>query len=98
MTLFEQDARRCFLCGKYSATDTHHIFQGSNRVASDKYGLTVRLCRDCHAYIHEHPQSDIALAMKDKAQRTAMEHYGWSMDDWRSKFGKDYRSGKCLKK
>ena len=92
MTIFNQDARKCFICGKCNASDTHHIFQGSNREASDRYGLTVGLCRECHAYIHEHPQSDIALALKDQAQSAAMEHYGLSLDEWRAKFGKDYRS------
>ena len=91
MTIFDQDTRRCYICGRYTATDTHHVFQGSNRESSDKYGLTVRLCRECHAYIHEHPQSDVAISLKDRAQRTAMDYYGWSLDEWRSKFGKDYR-------
>ena len=43
----------CYLCGG-KATDTHHIFEGSGRRAlSDFYGLTVRLCRECHSKIHD---------------------------------------------
>ena len=95
MTIFDQDQRRCFICGKYTATDTHHVFQGSNRAASDRYGLTVRLCRKCHAYIHEHTQSETAVKLKDHAQREAMERYGWSLDEWRERFGKDYRISRC---
>lgn len=95
MTIFDQDQRRCFICGKYTATDTHHVFQGSNRAASDRYGLTVRLCRKCHAYIHENPQSETAVKLKDHAQREAMERYGWSLDEWRERFGKDYRISRC---
>ena len=79
MTIFDQDQRRCFICGKYTATDTHHVFQGSNRAASDRYGLTV----------------ETAVKLKDHAQREAMERYGWSLDEWRERFGKDYRISRC---
>ena len=95
MTIFNQDARKCFICGKCNASDTHHIFQGSNREASDRYGLTVRLCRDCHAYIHEHPQSETAVRLKDHAQRAAMDRYVWTLEEWLEKFGKDYRISRC---
>ena len=38
----------CFLCGM-RATDTHHVFYGAGlREVSELYGLTVRLCRQCH--------------------------------------------------
>lgn len=38
----------CFLCGR-PATETHHIFGGTaNRKLSERYGLTCRLCHNCH--------------------------------------------------
>ena len=43
----------CFLCGCYGFLDEHHIFGGPCRKASDKRGLVVHLCRDCHRYIHD---------------------------------------------
>lgn len=90
-SIIEQDNGRCYLCGRYNATDTHHIFPGSYRANSDRYGLTVRLCRECHNFLHQYPLSDESLKLKETAQRTAMSHYGWSVEDWMQKFLKDYR-------
>lgn len=40
---------RCYLCGRYGHTEEHHIFGGPNRTLSEKYGLKVYLCLECHA-------------------------------------------------
>lgn len=39
---------RCYRCGKVCRTEKHHIFAGPNRKLSDKYGMTVHLCHECH--------------------------------------------------
>ena len=40
---------RCYICGRYTQTENHHIFFGKgNRILSDDYGLTVFLCPECH--------------------------------------------------
>lgn len=90
-SIFSQDPEICYLCGKRNASDVHHIFEGSNRSASDEYGLTIRICRECHMYIHHFPKSKTAVELKKYAQKKAMEHYGWSIEEWIEKFGKDYR-------
>lgn len=42
-------ATQCFLCGAWGPLEKHHIFGGNpNRKWSEKYGLTVHLCRRCH--------------------------------------------------
>ena len=44
-----QKGERCYLCGKTVGLETHHVFGGvANRKLSEKYGLTVRLCHECH--------------------------------------------------
>lgn len=44
-----QQGERCYLCGRTTGLFTHHVLGGSaNRKLSEKYGLTVRLCLDCH--------------------------------------------------
>lgn len=44
-----QDDRTCYLCGRVSGLECHHIFAGgANRPISEKYGLKVWLCHDCH--------------------------------------------------
>lgn len=43
----------CYLCGTEGHTDEHHIFGGPCRSTSDRYGLVVHLCRDCHRDLHD---------------------------------------------
>ncbi len=40
--------KQCFICGSRKNVEVHHIFGASNRTKSDKDGLTVYLCSDCH--------------------------------------------------
>ena len=42
------DEKACFICGSRKNVEVHHIFGASNRTKSDKDGLTVYLCSDCH--------------------------------------------------
>lgn len=39
---------RCYRCGSIRNIHLHHVFAGSLRKKSDKYGLTVPLCAECH--------------------------------------------------
>ncbi len=41
---------RCYLCGRYTQTEEHHIFGGPNRTLSEQYGLKVDLCLECHQF------------------------------------------------
>ena len=48
-SIFDEDSvDKCFLCGKWGPTEEHHIFGGPCRKISDRYGLVVHLCIDCH--------------------------------------------------
>ena len=83
---------RCYICKAECHTDEHHIFEGANRSASDRYGLTVYLCRVCHRRAHEQPELfENKYKLKRRAQLSAMSKYGWSVDEFRTYFRKDYR-------
>lgn len=90
------DERRCFLCGRNGAGDPleiHHVFPGSLRDKSEKYGLVVLLCGSrCHRNGKKsaHKSKATQLLLKQWAQRKAMEENGWSMEDWHREFGKNY--------
>lgn len=44
-----QSDRCCWYCVKTIGLERHHVFGGTaNRRISEKYGLTVYLCHDCH--------------------------------------------------
>jgi hypothetical protein len=38
----------CFICGSCDGLEEHHIFGGSDRQVSEKYGLKVHLCNAHH--------------------------------------------------
>ncbi len=40
--------RCCFFCGSPNMIERHHVFGGSYRKKSDRYGYTVYLCHFCH--------------------------------------------------
>ena len=87
-TIIPQTEGKCFLCGA-NATEVHHIIYGNGRRAiSDRFGLTVQLCRTCHNTVHN--DHDIDLELKKVAQRIAMRTYGWTTEDFREKFYKNY--------
>lgn len=43
---------RCRVCGRWADLECHHVFGGPNRAASERYGLKVMICRQCHDRIH----------------------------------------------
>ena len=38
----------CYLCGRITYTERHHMFPGANRKFADQDGLVVNLCHACH--------------------------------------------------
>lgn len=80
------DTEWCFECGN-PATDTHHLVNGPNRTNSEKYGLTVRLCRECHAKLHD---SDNGMALRYKRIAQAAFEYKYSYEEWMEIFGRNY--------
>ena len=88
--------KTCWLCGRNGAADPldqHHIFGGPNRKLSDRFGLTVYLCHhDCHIFgekaVHRDPET--AQRLHEYGQRKAMEEQGWTVEQFRMVFGKNY--------
>lgn len=52
----------------------HHCIFGRFRKLSDKYGLIVPLCRECHERIHKDAKK--ALMLKQIAQGAFEQKYG----------------------
>ena len=92
-SIIQKDREHCFICGKnggYWGLDAHHVFFGSNRKKSDKYGLIVFLCHDtCHLNgVHKNAKVD--RAVKKVVQQRAMQHYGWTTEEFIKIFRKNY--------
>ena len=66
-----QHDRYCFLCFTTTGLESHHIFGGvANRKLSERYGLKVWLCHDCHTGKDgAQYNKTINLKLKQEAQR-----------------------------
>lgn len=88
-----QDEKKCYICGCYNFLEEHHIFGGNpNRKTSEQFGLKVYLCHYCHNEPPNgvHHNAQVNQLLKSEAQQAAMLYYGWSKDDFRRIFGKNY--------
>lgn len=85
-----QNGERCFFCGKTVGLETHHIWGGvANRKLSDKYGLTVRVCHDCHVG-KDGVQYNRAKADSLKRLGQIAFEARHSHDEWMGIFKKNY--------
>lgn len=88
--------KECWLCGANGSSDPldrHHIFGGSFRKKSEKYGLVVYLChKKCHIFgpISAHQNKETMDRLHEYGQRRAMQENGWTVDDFIKEFGKNY--------
>lgn len=96
-SIVQSDKTRCYICGKNGRADPldcHHVFFGTaNRSKSEKYGLKVYLCHSaCHIFGENavHKNAEICHALQARVQKIAMEHYGWTEDQFIEIFGKSY--------
>lgn len=96
-SILQTEKTRCYMCGGlaefYDPLDKHHVFGGALRKKSEKYGLTVYLHHNkCHIFgpYAVHRNADKNRALKAAAQKKAMERFGWSVEDFRREFYKNY--------
>lgn len=82
---------RCFICHGEQNLEVHHVFFGTaNRKQSEKHGLTVPLCPDCHRGpkgVHNNNQLDLYIKRYSQLQ-FEKEH---SFEEFMRVIGKNYR-------
>lgn len=91
------DGESCYLCGRnsnFEPLDWHHVYGGRGiRPLAEKYGLKVRLHHfSCHEFGKDSVHQNAAVRKKLQAhvQKIAMEHYGWTEEDFIKIFGRNY--------
>lgn len=95
-SIIQKDKSHCFICGmntNLEPLDCHHVFGASNRNKSEKYGLKVYIHHSkCHIFGENsvHRNAKVDRALKTLAQKKAMKHYGWSIEEFREIFRKNY--------
>lgn len=84
--------RYCVMCGSVKNIERHHIFGGGLRKKSEKYGLVIDLCHRCHNQPPNgvHFNKEAMLKVHQYGQRLAMQRYGWTVEDFRREFYKNY--------
>lgn len=88
-----QKQKRCLICHTTMNLHCHHVYEGRGvRPISEKYGLKVWLCARHHNMSDEgvHFNPELNRKMKQWAQKKAMAHYEWSIDDFINIIGKNY--------
>lgn len=83
------DNGRCYFCGRTGSLQRHEVFGSAYRDRSKEYGLWVNLCPECHHELH-FQNADKKLQLRKRGQREAMFWYGWSTEEFRELFGKNY--------
>lgn len=87
---FTDDLDHCIFTGS-SQVERHHIFGGSSRKASERYGYVVPLRPDLHpngVFAGKHAKR-IDTYLKQMAQRDFEKKHG-TREDFRKVFGKSY--------
>ena len=82
-----QDEKFCFVTGSEYWLDLHHVYAGSRRKASDKWGCTVWLRHDIHMDLHQR-NTALDKTLKRACQRRFEELYGH--DKFMTVFVKNY--------
>ena len=85
-----QNGERCYLCGRVTGLERHHVLGGvANRPLSEKYGLWVYLCHDCYTgkdgAQYDRKKGD---ALKRLAQIAFEARH--SHEEWMETFRKNY--------
>lgn len=89
-SVFTEDMDHCYFTGCVPV-ERHHIFGGSNRKNSEKYGFVIPLRPDLHPNgVHAGKDAGmIDKRLKQMAQEYFEREYG-SREEFRSIFGKSY--------
>lgn len=94
-SIMQVNKNQCYRCKRYIQTEEHHIFGGvANRPKSEKYGLKVYLCHDCHNRDKKHKSihfdKEEMLKLHQEGQLIYMKYYNKTIDDFRKEFKINY--------
>ena len=81
----------CYVCGSRQGLERHHIYAGTRRKISEKYGACVTLCHECHQGKYgAHGIGKLDFWLKAAAQESLMAENDWDIDDFIRVFGRNY--------
>lgn len=77
----------CYVCGK-PRQQFHHIMNGAYRKKSEKYGLIIPICEQCHREVHDSGNQELNKKLKAIAEADFIQIY--SYEAWMENFHKNY--------
>lgn len=93
-SIIQNDKSYCYIHRNYlgvdvNASQEHHCLHGfGRRKVADADGLTVYLCEKCHRLLHDKGFHD--KDMEQLAEKTWLEHYNKSIEDFIQRYGRNY--------
>ena len=78
---------------RYDGLERHEVFFGKNRKRSIEDGLVVFITAEQHrgTYgVHGKYGDELNKKLKRIGQQAAMDYYGWTVEDFRARYGKNY--------
>lgn len=85
-----EEPKQCYLCGRQYGLQKHHVMSGTaNRRLSERYGLVLNLCAQCHIGDGgAQYERQLNLRLRQEAQEAFEKIY--SHDLWMDIFKKNY--------
>ena len=86
-----QTDKKCYLCGRISGLERHHVIHGTaNRRKAEKMGLWIWLCPECHRNGPEavHRNATLDRNLKKIAQKRY--EYTHTRAEWMREIGRNY--------
>ena len=82
-----QEEKFCFITGSTVGLDRHHVYAGSRRLASEKFGCWCWLRHDIHMELHDRNK-----ALDKMLRRICQERFEekYSHEEFMEIFGKSY--------
>ena len=90
--IITEDMEHCIICGA-SPVEIHHTMFGKNRKLSTEDGLVVPLCFEHHRGrygVHGADGHEIDLQLKQTSEKTWLEYYDKSIEEWINRYGRNY--------
>lgn len=81
-----QERKECFLCGRWTGLEHHHVFNGPYKKKSEEDGFMVWLCVEHHRQVHE--DAELRLRLKKIGQFIYEQNH--TRDEFRKRYGKSY--------
>lgn len=87
---FIGDTEECFICKTTYSLETHHIMNGPYKKASEKYGLLVKVCTNCHTMAPDSIHRDSKMMKKLKMFGQEYFEQSHSREEFIKEFGQNY--------